>query len=176
MRGESGLEESLITRAILNRFHQDFQGILNVDVAVVGAGPSGLTAARYLARNGIRVAVFERNLHVGGGMWGGGILFPRIVVQESAKSMLEEVGVRVSDAGNGLYTADSVEAVCKLASSALDSGAAIMVGMAAEDLVVRDNRVCGVVLNWKAVQAAGMHVDPVAVRSRIVIDATGHEA
>lgn len=173
----SGIDERGITKAILERFTADFQELLDLDVAVVGAGPSGLTAAKYLARSGVKVAVFERNLHVGGGMWGGGILFPKIVVQEMAKGILEEAGVRLRKTGEGLYTADSVEAVCKLAASALDAGARIMVGMAAEDVVVReDGRVCGVVLNWKAVQASGMHVDPVGVRSKIVIDATGHEA
>jgi thiazole biosynthesis enzyme len=171
------IEEEKITSAIVERFFSDFRELLNLDVAVVGAGPSGLTAARYLAKSGVKVAVFERNLHVGGGMWGGGILFPKIVVQEEARGILEEVGVRLREAGGGFYTADSVEAVCKLAASALDAGARMMVGMSAEDVVVRENgRVCGVVLNWKAVQVSGMHVDPVAVRSRIVIDATGHEA
>ena len=171
------IEEERITRAILQRFASDFQRLLSSDIAIVGAGPSGLTAAAYLARSGVRTAVFERNLHIGGGMWGGGILFPRIVVQESAREILEEFGIGAEDAGEGLYTADSVEAACKLASGALDAGARIMVGMAAEDVVIREgNRVCGVVLNWKAVQVSGMHVDPVAVRSRLVIDATGHEA
>lgn len=176
MGGKSEIEESLITKAILDRFYSDLRQMLDIDVAVVGGGPSGLTAARYLARGGARVAVFERNLHVGGGMWGGGILFPRVVVQESARRILDEAGVGLREAGGGMYTADSVEAVCKLASAAIDSGARIMVGMAVEDVVIREKRVCGVVLNWKAVQVSGMHVDPVAVRSKIVIDATGHDA
>lgn len=174
MRGE--IDEAEISRAIAERFLSDFRDLLNVDVAVVGAGPSGLTAARYLARAGIKVAVFERNLHVGGGMWGGGILFPKIAVQEEAKTILEEVGVKTSRAPSGLHTADAVEAVCKLAAGAIDAGARVVTGLAAEDVVVREERVCGVVLNWKAVQVANMHVDPIAVKSRVVVDATGHEA
>jgi len=173
---EVQIEEERITKSILERFYSDFQQLLNLDVAVVGAGPSGLTAARYLAKAGSNVAVFEKNLHVGGGMWGGGVLFPRIVVQKSAKGILEEVGVKMMEA-EGLYTADSAEVACKLATGAIDAGARIMTGMIVEDVVIREkHRVRGVVLNWKAVQVSGMHVDPIAVKSKLVIDATGHEA
>jgi formate dehydrogenase major subunit len=37
-------------------------------IAVVGAGPSGLTAAYYSAINGHDVTVFERQYHAGGMM------------------------------------------------------------------------------------------------------------
>ena len=51
---------------------------LDLDVTIVGAGRAGLTAAYLLARDGFNVAVFERKLSVGGGMWGGECLL-RIV-------------------------------------------------------------------------------------------------
>jgi len=37
-----------------------------------------------------------------------------------------------------------------------------------------NDRVAGLVLNWSATSLAGLHVDPLAIRARIVIDATGH--
>ena len=41
--------------------------------------------------------------------------------------------------------------------------------------MIRENdRVTGLVLNWTAVTMAGLHVDPLSVRSKLVIDATGH--
>jgi len=41
--------------------------------------------------------------------------------------------------------------------------------------MIRENdRVCGLVLNWSAVTLAGLHVDPLSIRSKVVIDATGH--
>ena len=40
--------------------------------------------------------------------------------------------------------------------------------------MVRDNRVTGVVINWTAVEMANLHVDPLCVEARFVIDATGH--
>jgi thiamine thiazole synthase len=48
-----------------------------------------------------------------------------------------------------------------------------------EDLVVKDGRVCGTVINWSPIaylprQLAAL--DPVAIAASFVIDATGHEA
>ena len=174
---ELGLENMKITAAIVKRFLRDFLDLTELDVAIAGAGPSGLTAARYLAKAGAKVAVFERNLYVGGGMWGGGILFPRIVIQEAAKPLLEEVGVKLEAAGEGYYTADSVECVSKCSAAAVDAGAKIAIGFSVEDVMVREgDRVTGVVINWRAVELAGMHVDPVGISARVVIDATGHDA
>jgi thiamine thiazole synthase len=177
-RGEqAAFSETTITRLILDAFVEDFRADLSLDVAIAGAGPSGVTAARYLAREGLRVAVFERNLHVGGGMWGGGMLMPRIVLQEEARAIVEEVGVTLTPRDAGLYTADSVECACKCAAAAIEAGARIWVGVAVEDVVIRERDVVrGVVLNWGAVERAGLHVDPLAIESRVVIDATGHPA
>lgn len=170
-------DETTITSIIVRSFTEDFLSDLELDVAVVGAGPSGITAARYLAEAGVKVAVFERELFIGGGIWGGGMLFPRIVVEEEAKEVLEQVGVRLNSVAPGLYAADSVETASKSAAAAMDMGVRIWVGMSVEDVVLREgDRVSGVVLNWMAVERAGLHVDPLAVSSRLVIDATGHEA
>jgi len=168
------IEDTKVTAAIVERFLQDFLDIINLDVAVVGAGPSGITAARYLAKAGVKVAVFERNLHVGGGMWGGGILFPRIVIQDAAKGILE-VGVRLEPKGEDYYVADSVETVSKCTSAAIDAGAKVVVGLGVEDVMIRENdRIAGVVVNWGAVEMARLHVDPVSIQAKVVIDATGH--
>jgi thiamine thiazole synthase len=45
-----------------------------------------------------------------------------------------------------------------------------------EDLIIKDNRAEGVVVNWSAVDMAGLHVDPLTIESQYVIDATGHPA
>ncbi len=171
------VHELNITRAIVETFMRDLLDWAELDVAIVGAGPSGLTAARLLAEQGLKTAVFERYLHVGGGMWGGGMLMPRIVVQAPAHELLEQIGVKLQAWRDDLFVADAVEAVNKCAAAALDAGARIFVGIACEDVVVREGgRVAGLVLNWYAVQLAQLHVDPLAISSRVVIDATGHDA
>lgn len=170
------ISEIDITRGIVESFTREFLDSLELDVAVVGAGPSGLTAAYFLAREGVKVAVFERDLFVGGGMWAGGMLFPRIVVEEEAVEAIADFDLHLEPFDDGYLVADSVETVSKVASKTLDAGGRIWVGLTVEDVMIREeDRVCGVVLNWRAVELAGMHVDPLAASARVVIDATGHE-
>ncbi len=168
-------DELTVTRGIVETFMNDFLDAIDLDVAVVGAGPSGITAARLLADEGHKVAIFERNLHIGGGIWGGGMLFPRIVIEEQAAPLMEAVGIKLRDWEDGTVIADAVESATKMTAAAIDAGARIFVGIEAEDAVVDDDqRVSGVVINWGAVPAAGLHVDPLAVHAKVVIDGTGH--
>ncbi len=169
------IDEVIISRAIVERFLQKFNGSLEVDVAVVGGGPAGLVAAYYLVRGGYRVSLFERKLSVGGGMWGGGMMFNEIVVQEEGKRILDEFGIRTERYHDGYYTADAVESTSTICSKATQAGAKIFNLMSVEDVVVRQERVVGLVLNWTAVEMAGLHVDPLTMQSRYVIDATGHD-
>ncbi|MCK4423954.1 MAG: FAD-dependent oxidoreductase, partial [Candidatus Omnitrophica bacterium] len=87
------LDEVVISRAIIERFSKKFIQYLEVDVAIAGGGPAGLTAGYYLAKQGIKTALFERRLSLGGGIWGGGMMFNEIVVQKEAKRILDELGI-----------------------------------------------------------------------------------
>ncbi len=107
-------------------------------------------------------------------MWGGGMMFNEIVVQEEGKRILDEFGIRSQPYANGYHTADSIEAISTLCSKALQSGVAIFNLISAEDLLLRENRVAGLVLNWTAVEMANLHVDPLTIQSKLVVDATGH--
>jgi thiamine thiazole synthase len=169
-------DEVKTAKAILKASFDMWLNILEVDVAIVGAGPSGLTCARYLAKEGFKVVVLERHLAFGGGTWGGGMGFPYIVVEEPADELLREVGVKLIDMGDGYYAADSVEVPAKLAVAAMDAGAKILTGIVVEDLILREEGVAGVVINSYAIERAGLHIDPLTIRSKVVVDATGHEA
>ena len=169
------LDDVTISRIISRNFLEDFQRAMDVEVAIGGAGPAGMTAAYYLAEAGAQAVIFERSLRPGGGMPGGGMMFNTIVVQEEAKGILDEFGIRSREWEKGYYTADSVEASSAICLKAIQAGAKIFNLISIEDVMVREHdRVSGLVLNWSAVSLAGLHVDPLSIRSKVVIDATGH--
>lgn len=170
------IDDVMVTKIIFERFSREFSRSLELDVAIAGAGPSGLTAAKYLAEAGKKVVVFERKLSIGGGMWGGGMTFPIIVVQKESTSILQEVGVNVKDEGHGYYSADSIEVTTKLCSAAIDAGARIFNTISVEDVLLYKKKINGFVINWSAVEIAGLHVDPLSIRASYCVDATGHAA
>ena len=170
------LDEIIISKAIIESYKEKLVGALDVDVAIVGGGPAGMVAAYYLAKENKKVALFERKLSLGGGMWGGGIMFNEIVVQEKAKELLNEFDVKTRRYKDGYYLADSIETVSTICSKTVKAGAKIFNLISAEDVMVREKRVCGLVLNWTAVEMAKLHVDPITMRAKFVVDATGHAA
>ena len=170
------LDEIKISKAIIEAYTDKLVDALDVDVAIVGAGPAGMVSGYYLAKAGKKVALFERKLSVGGGMWGGGIMFNEIVVQEKARKILDDLGVRTRLYEDHYYLADSIESVSTICSKAVKAGVRVFNLLSAEDVLVRHGRICGLVLNWTAVEMAHLHVDPISMKARFVIDATGHAA
>jgi len=170
------MDEVIISRVIVESYTKDLLEAMELDVAIVGAGPSGLAASYYLAKEGVRTAVFEKKLSVGGGIWGGGMMFNKIVVQAEGKEILDEFGIGTSEYEEGYYIADAVELASTLCSLAIKAGARIFNLLSVEDVVIREaDRVSGLVLNWTSVSMANLHIDPLALRSKLVIDATGHD-
>jgi len=171
------MDEVIISRAIVESYMKDFMEAMEVDVAVAGAGPAGLVTAYSLAKEGMKVVVFERQLRVGGGMSGGGMMFNRIVVQEEGKRILDEFEVSAEQYKKGYYVADSLEAISTICARAIKAGAKIFNLIDVEDVMVReDDRITGLVLNWSAVSWSKLHVDPLTVRCKVAVDATGHDA
>src|SRR4030043_452499 len=171
------MDEVTISKAITESYLKDLLGAMEVDVAIAGAGPSGMVAGYYLAKSKVKVAIFERKLSVGGGVWGGGMMVNRIVVQSEAKGILDELGILAKQYQKGYYIADAVETVSTLCSRCVKAGAKIFNLLSVEDVMIRENdRITGLVLNWSAVSLANLHVDPLAIRAKLVIDATGHDA
>ena len=163
-------EEGYIVRSYFKKLESN----LAVDVAIVGAGPSGLVAARDLARAGLKVAMFESKLAPGGGTGGGGMLMNEVVVQNDAAEILHEFGIATVPVNDTYQTVDSVEMASGLIFGARKAGATIFNAVKVEDIVIHDGVVCGVVINWNPVARLEMHVDPIVITSRALLDGTGH--
>ncbi|HEX68609.1 MAG TPA: thiazole biosynthesis protein [bacterium] len=170
------VKEKEITRIIIDGFWKDLKEFMSSEVGIVGAGPSGLTAAFYLAKEGIRVVVFERKLSAGGGIWGGGMMFNRVVVQEDAMTVVKDLGINFREEGKGYYSLDAVELAGTLSAQVVKNGGKVFNLFSVEDVVMVEGKVRGVVVNWSAVEIAGLHVDPLIFETEYLVDATGHSA
>jgi sulfide-dependent adenosine diphosphate thiazole synthase len=174
------LREADITRSIAQEFYKQLDEIAESEVIIIGGGPSGLVCARELAANGVRTLIVEQMNHLGGGFWSGGYLMSKAAIASPAHEILVKLGVHCKEVKPGLHIVDARHACSKLIAAAFDAGAKALNFTKVVDLVVREeNRVEGVVVNYTAVEAMGhdvAHVDPIALESKIVVDATGHDA
>lgn len=174
------LEDVLISRSIIERYREKLLDHLEVDVAMVGGGPANLIAGYYLGKAGAKAVVFESKLAPGGGMWGGGMMFNEVVIQDEAVHIAEELGIRCREAGRGVYTMDSVEATATIISQCVRAGTLILNMVKATDVLFREEegkpRVAGLVVNWSPVHHLELPVDPLGVKASFVIDGTGHPA
>src|SRR5574344_406328 len=168
--------ETEVSKGIISTYFDKLQRNLDLDVAIVGGGPSGIVAAYYLAKAGLKVAQFDRKLSPGGGMWGGAMMFNQIVIQEEALDIVKDFGINYTPFEDNLYVMDSIESTSALLYQAVHAGATVFNCYSVEDVVFKNNVVSGVVVNWTPVLREGLHVDPLNIMSKFVIDGTGHDS
>lgn len=173
------VSESEISSAILKEYFKNLEKGLSCDAIVIGAGPSGLMAGREIAKNGFNVLIVESNNFLGGGFWIGGFLMNITTFRSPSEELLEELKIPYRKNLEGLYTTDSALACSSLIKETMLSGAKVLQITRFEDLILRDGKVKGAVLNSSAVgymPKALTCLDPLGFEAKIVIDATGHEA
>jgi len=129
------LNEITISKAIIDSYTAKLKDALDLDVAIVGGGPSGLVAGYYLARAGRKVAMFEKKLSIGGGVWGGGMMFNEIVVQEEGRTVLDEFGLAGREYEKGYYCLDSIDVTATLIHKSVRAGLKIFNLVTMEDIV-----------------------------------------
>ncbi len=168
--------ETQVSKGIINTYFEKLQSNLDLDVAIVGGGPSGIVAAYYMAKAGLKVALFDRKLSPGGGMWGGAMMFNQVVIQKEAMDIIKDFDINSTPFDDHLFTIDSVESTSSLLYHAVHAGATIFNCYSVEDVVFKDNVVSGVVVNWTPVLREGLHVDPLNIMAKCVIDGTGHDS
>lgn len=152
---------------------RQFEECAESDAIVVGAGPSGLTAARELARQGWRVLVVERDNYLGGGFWIGGYLMNEVTLRAPAQRVLAELGVPYQEAKAGLSVADGPHATSKLIASACDAGVKFANMTIFDDVVVRK-------ADWRRGRQLDLCISctqrDIVLEARVDIDCTGHAA
>jgi len=173
------VREVEITRAIANEFHDVLINYADSDVIIIGAGPAGLTAGRDLATMGFKTLIIEQNNYLGGGYWLGGYMMNPVTVRAPAQKIWDELGIPYKKVAEGLYLTPGPHAVSKLIAATCDAGVKFLNLTKFDDLVLKNGRVAGVVVNWMPVSALPRNitcVDPVALESKMVIDASGHDS
>ncbi len=174
------LDDVFISKSIIESYMEKLLTCLTLDVALVGAGPANLVAGYYLGKADIKAAIFEAKLAPGGGMWGGGMMFNEIVIQDAAKDIVEELGIRIKPKGSGCYTMDSIEATSSIISSCIKAGTPVFNLVKVTDVLFREHaggpKVSGLVISWSPVEKLELEVDPLGIRASFVVDGTGHPA
>lgn len=168
------MNEVDITRGIIEYHTRDFLNVLKSDVVIVGAGPSGLVAGGYLSQKGRKVAIFEKRLSPGGGIWGGGMGYKYVVVEEEARHVLDDFDIRYERIDEDTLAIDSIALASGLIYSSILKGVNIFNLVTVEDLMVSDGRVRGVVINNTFAVMKQFPIDPLTIEARAVADATGH--
>lgn len=176
------LRERDVTRQIAREYFKEFDSLIESDIIIVGAGPSGLLCARDLAATGFKTLVIEQSLALGGGFWSGGYLMNKATICEPAHLILEELGIPFKPIKDcpGMTIVDPPHATSRLISAAYEAGVKVLNLTKVVDLILRqDQKLEGVVVNNSPTEMVGhdiIHVDPIALESQVVIDATGHDA
>ncbi|KAF3453516.1 hypothetical protein FNV43_RR03956 [Rhamnella rubrinervis] len=174
------IKESIVSREMTRRYMTDMITHADTDVVVVGAGSAGLSCAYELSKNpSVQVAIIEQSVSPGGGAWLGGQLFSAMVVRKPAHLFLNELGISYDEQDNYVVIKHAALFTSTIMSKLLARpNVKLFNAVAAEDLIVREGRVGGVVTNWALVSMnhdTQSCMDPNVMEAKVVVSSCGHD-
>eukprot|EP00250_Pteridium_aquilinum_P011181 c19888_g1_i1 orf=626-1717(-) len=174
------IREAIVAREMTRRYMTDMITYADTDVVVVGAGSAGLSCAYELSKNpNVNVAIIEQSVSPGGGAWLGGQLFSAMVVRKPAQLFLDEIGVPYDEKDTYVVIKHAALFTSTIMSKLLARpNVKLFNAVAVEDLIIKENRVAGVVTNWALVSMnhdTQSCMDPNVMESKVVVSSCGHD-
>ncbi len=172
--------ESIVAREMTRRYMTDMITHADTDVVIVGAGSAGLSCAYELSKNpNVKVAIIEQSVSPGGGAWLGGQLFSAMVVRKPAHRFLDEIGVAYDELEHYVVIKHAALFTSTIMSKLLARpNVKLFNAVAAEDLIIKEDRVSGVVTNWALVSMnhnTQSCMDPNVMEAKVVVSSCGHD-
>ncbi|HHV57470.1 MAG TPA: thiazole biosynthesis protein [Firmicutes bacterium] len=165
-----------VSRLILRHYLQELEEAVESDIIVTGAGPSGLVCAHTLAEKGYKVTVLDRRIAPGGGIWGGSMSFNKVILQKDVADILNQFGIPYTEDEQALVVSSVAFASKLIFAAASHPNIKLFNLIAVVDLHSTENKITGVVINNSAIEMGGLHVDPMVLTAKAVLDSTGHDA
>ncbi|KAH9723992.1 Thiamine thiazole synthase [Citrus sinensis] len=133
------IKESIVSRETTRRYMTDMITHADTDVVVVGAGSAGLSCAYEISKNpNVQVAIIEQSVSPG--------------VRKPAHLFLDELGIDYDEQDNYVVIKHAALFTSTIMSKLLARpNVKLFNAVAAEDLIVKGNRVGGIVTNWALV-------------------------
>ncbi|PPS07416.1 hypothetical protein GOBAR_AA13225 [Gossypium barbadense] len=186
------IKESIVSREMTRRYMMDMIIYADTDVVVVGAGSAGLSCAYELSKNpSVQIAIVEQSVSPGGGAWLGGQLFSAMgleivsnsmfiqVVRKPAHRFLDELAIEYDEQDDYVVIKHAALFTSTIMSKLLARpNVKLFNAVAAEDLIVKEGRVGGVVTNWALVSMnhdTQSCMDPNVMEAKVVVSSCGHD-
>ena len=130
------ISDTEVTRLIMHDYFDMLESSIESDVIIVGGGPSGLVAGYTLAEMGRKVVIMEKRMSPGGGIWGGGKGFNRVVLEREVEYILKETGISAGEM-DGYLVVSSVLLASALIKKAVESGVRLFNLFSVEDVLLQ---------------------------------------